>query len=90
MAINGIPISRRTLPFDPQTTANGSFTLPRFAFIPSPALQQLSGVVVMAPTLGGLTPSAFAAPPQLNRPYPVPVSGGIYGIRMANTKTSPG
>lgn len=87
MGINTIPISGRTSPYDPSTTANGSYTLPRYAFIPNASLQQLQGPIVMAPGAQGGT-SNFIAPPMLQRPYPAPAITGVYGIRGYNLKSS--
>lgn len=93
MGVNTVPISSRTLPLDGQTTANGSYTLPRYAFIPHASLQQLSGAFVASPTPGGAAIGAtFAAPYQLQRPYPTPSTPNVYGTRAAtvvNLKTSP-
>lgn len=83
-------VSARNQPYDARTTANGSYTLPQYAFIPHPQLQQLSSGMVASP--GAFVASAaFAAPPGINgRPYPTP-SLPIYGIRtILNYKTSPG
>ena len=87
MGINTIPISGRTAAYDPATTANGSYTLPRYAFIPNAALQQLAGPIVLSPgsTMGGQ--SQFVAPPILQRPYPAPAITGVYGIRQYNLKS---
>lgn len=89
MPLNTIPISQRTLPYDPRINANGSYTLPQYAFIPHPNLQQLSSGVVLDPgTIAG-APAAFAAPMQLQRAYPVPVGPAIYGLRATQVKVSP-
>lgn len=89
MAINTVAISSRTLPFDRQTTANGSYTLPRYAFIPHPALQQLASGQVGAPLPIGFPAASFAAPPSLQRAYPVPDLAGVFGFRQMQVKTSP-
>lgn len=90
MPLLATPVSARTAPYDPRVTANGSYTLPQYAYIPNPQLQQLATGMVAAP--GAFVASAaFAAPPGINsRPYPTP-SLPIYGIRtVLNYKTSPG
>lgn len=88
MTLNVIPISRRTSPMDMTVTANGSYTLPRYAFIPHPALQQLSSGMVMGPT-SGIQSADFATVPGISqRPYPVPILSG-YGIRSVSIKQSP-
>lgn len=91
MSVNGLPVSSKTAPYSPQITANGSYTLPQYAFIPHPILQQLSSGQVLAPTLGGMATADFAALQGIaQRPYPVPNVPSVYGIRMAVTKTRPG
>lgn len=89
MSINTIPISQRNAPYSPKITANGSYTLPQYAFIPHPDLQQLSSGMVLAPTPGMQSaffalPSAIAARamPQANTP-------SVYGIRAIYYKQSP-
>lgn len=89
MGINTIPISNRTLPTDGSVTANGSYTLPKYAFIPHPALQQIATGRVNDPTPSGIPTAAFAAPWQTNRPYPIPLTPNVYGIRLAQVKQSP-
>jgi hypothetical protein len=88
MSLNGIPISRRTVAMDMTITANGSYTLPRYAFIPHPALQQLSSGMVQGPN-PGIQSADFATVPGIAmRPYPVPSMAG-YGIRSVQLKQSP-
>jgi hypothetical protein len=90
MSVNSIPVSRRTLPLNPQIQANGSYTLPQQIHIPHPVLQQIGSGHVANPLVGGVpsrigTVAAIAA-----RPYPTPDMPGVHGIRMVNTKVSPG
>lgn len=87
MSINALPISRRTVSSDGMITSNGSYTLPRFAFIPHPSLQQLSTGTVQMPTPGGQS-AFFAAPGNLQRPYPSPYMPAAYGVRHVQMKFS--
>lgn len=89
MGINSLPISRRTLPYSQGITAAGGYTLPQFAFIPHPSLQQLSSGAVQGPS--GATISAnFVLPTQFaSRPYPVPSMDGVYAMRQIQVKRSP-
>ena len=89
MSVNTVQISQRQVPFNLRTTANGSYTLPQYVFMPHPSLQQLSGNIVLAPSLNGPPPATFAAPYQTQRPYPVADLPSIYGIRTLNVKSSP-
>lgn len=90
MSVNTIPISARNAPYDPKVTANGSFTMPQFAFIPHPALQQLSSGTVMAPT-PGMQSAFFALPgPIAARAMPQADNRGVYGIRAIYYKSVPG
>jgi hypothetical protein len=89
MTINTIPVSARNAPYSPVTTTNGSYTLPQYAFIPHPILQQLSNGMVLAPTLGGISTADFASVlATQQRPYPVPDVPSIYGIRVAVYKAT--
>lgn len=89
MSVNGYQVAGRTHPYDPSITANGSYTLPQYAFIPHPALQQLSRGIVQGPMPMGVQSAAFAAPPGLAlRALPGP-QVPVYGIRVLNYKTSP-
>ena len=89
MSINTVPISARTAPYNPQVTANGSYTLPQYAFIPHPDLQQLSSGTVKAPTPG--MPTAFFVLPQqiAARAMPQADNRGVYGIRSIYYKSGP-
>ena len=89
MAINTFPISRRTLPGDPRIDANGSYTLPQYAFIPHPALQQLATGNVPGPLPNGFPTANFAAPPGIQRRYYPTAQVPIYGVRVVNYKSSP-
>lgn len=88
MSVNTAFVNNRSLPFNMAQTANGNYTLPQHVYIPSPALQSLSGPVVPGPQNG--PPSHYAAPFQLQRPYPIPSMPSLYGIRVLNAKSSPG
>lgn len=89
MSINTVPIAARNAPYNPQVTANGSFTLPQFAFIPHPDLQQLSSGTVRAPTPGMIS-AFFALPQQIAaRKMPVADNRGVYGIRSIYYKSTP-
>jgi hypothetical protein len=89
MAINSIPIARRTLPFDSAIEANGNYTLPRHAFIPNPAIQPFSGSMVAGPGAAQISAN-FDLPGQIaSRPYPTPVMPAVYGLRTVTLKTSP-
>jgi hypothetical protein len=88
MSVNALPIGARTIGLDPRITANGSYTLPQYAFIPHPSLQQLSSGMVGAPQ-PGIISAGFAAPIGIDsRAYPTPI-GAVYGIRALNYKQSP-
>lgn len=89
MGINSVPISNRTLPFNQGITAGGGYTLPQYAFIPHPSLQQISTGVVGNPS--GATISAnFVLPTQFaSRPYPVPQMDGVYAMRQVQVKATP-
>lgn len=89
MSINTIPISQRNAPYSPQITANGSFTLPQYAFIPHPDLQQLSSGRVLAPT-PGMQSAFFALPAGIAaRAMPQANTPSVYGIRAIYYKQSP-
>jgi hypothetical protein len=89
MSINGIPVSSKSAPYSPTITANGSYTLPQYAFIPHPILQQMSSGLVLAPTLGGMQTADFTALQGVaQRPYPTPNVPGVYGIRSATFKAT--
>lgn len=89
MSINTIPISGRTAPYSPQITANGSYTLPQYAFIPHPDLQQLSSGKVLAPT-PGMQSAFFALPAGIAaRAMPQASTPSVYGIRAIYYKQSP-
>lgn len=89
MGLNTIPISARTSPYEPRVTANGSYTLPQYAFIPHPALQQLSSGMVLAPTPGMI--SAFFSLPRgiASRTMPVADTPSVYGMRAIYYKSTP-
>lgn len=89
MAINIYPVRPRTYPTDREMNAGGGFTLPRYVFIPSPALTPLSQGRVPQPSVGGVSARFAGQAQQLNRPYPVPLMPA-YGVRVANVKVSPG
>lgn len=91
MSLNNVPVSGRTAPYDKRLTANGSYTLPQYAFIPHASLQLLAGPIVPGPAIGNdLATAGFAAPPNLNaRPYPTGNRPGVYGIRSIQVKASP-
>lgn len=75
---------------DTQATATGGYTLPRYAFIPHPALQQLAYGRVMEPAPIGVPSASFVAPAPLQRPYPTPDTPAVYGVRSYQVKSSPG
>lgn len=82
MPVNTIQVSRRTMPFDSRIDANGSYTLPQYAFIPHPALQQLSSGMVQSPGAGGQS-AGFVQPVAISqRPYPVSPMAATWGIRL--------
>lgn len=87
MSANVIPVGARSAPFDAQITANGSYTLPKYAFIPNSQLRAISTGSVPAPSQGG-PGGSLVLPSTTRRPYPVPVVGNIYGVRQAVIKTS--
>jgi hypothetical protein len=43
MAVNSIPVNKRTLPFSRAIQANGSYTLPQQGYIPPAGSRPLSG-----------------------------------------------
>lgn len=89
MSINVVQVSSRTAPYSPQITASGGFTLPQYAFIPHPDLQQLSSGTVLAPTPGAIS-AFFALPAQIaRRAMPVSDNRGVYGIRSIYYKATP-
>ena len=87
MSINTVPISSRNAGMDVQITANGSYTLPKYAFIPHPALHQLAGPRVNAPTDQTIPTAAFAAPASLARN--LPTVAPVYAIRSIHLKRTP-
>lgn len=91
MGINTVQTGSRTVSYDMHTTANGSYTLPKYAFIPHASLQQLSGPIVNSPSYGsGVVGADYAAMPAGGmHPYPIPAMPSVYGIRVVNTKMSP-
>lgn len=90
MAINTIPISQRTLPWDPQTTATGGFTMPKHVYIPHPSLQVISSGHVPQPN-AGMTPTVLMTPGlTAGRPMPGMHGNGVYGIRSVHFKATPG
>lgn len=86
-SVNPIPIGARTFALDQRISANGSYTLPQYAFIPHPSLQQLSSGSVDGP-MAPMISASFTAPPSLQRAYPVP-DQTAYGIRSMHIKASP-
>jgi hypothetical protein len=88
MSINVVPIANRSMGLDPQITANGSYTLPKYAFVPHASLHQLSGARVEAPTDQSVASATFAAPWQLARDFPT--LAPVYGVRSVHTKRHPG
>lgn len=89
MGINSIPISHRTLPYSQGITAGGGYTLPQFAFIPHPSLQQLSSGMVNGPS-GAAISANFVLPTQFaSRPYPTADMGAVYAMRQVIVKRSP-
>lgn len=89
MSLNSVPISRRTLPYNQGITAGGGYTLPQYAFIPHPSLQQVSSGFVQAPS-GAAISANFVLPAQTaSRPYPVPQMDGVYAMRQVQVKGSP-
>lgn len=90
MSINVIPISQRSIPTNQAITANGSYTLPQYAFIPNAGVQPLSSGFVNNPG-PALQSANFVLHPNLaSRPYPVPSTPAVYGIRVVQLKQSPG
>jgi hypothetical protein len=88
-SINAVPVSARSMPMDARTGANGSYTLPSYAYIPHPALTQISTGHVGTPLPGA--PAQFRAVPgpSFHQQFPTATLTGVYGIRQANVKTSP-
>lgn len=85
MAINTIPISARTIGLDPRVTANGSYTLPQYAFIPHPDLQPMSRGMIPNPGIPSQSAQFMAVPGIQQRPYPTP-QVPVYGIRQVQLK----
>lgn len=88
MPLNVIPIARRSTDFDQQVTANGSYTLPKYLFVPDPALRSIGGGYVPAPGgTGSPGVSQIIGPTQFARPYPTPDMGPVWGLRSITVKT---
>lgn len=88
MSVNNTLVNGRTLPFNMAATANGSYTLPQHVFIPGQNTTPVGSGMINGPQNGA--PAHFAAPYQLQRPYPLPDQPNVYGIRVMNVKSSPG
>ena len=68
---------------DPTITANGSFTLPRYTFIPHPSSRPLASGSIPWPSNGGVS-AQFTASGLAQRPYPTPdFAGAVYGTRTS-------
>lgn len=90
MSVNTIPVSARNAPWQAITTANGSYTLPQYAYIPHPDLQQLARGTVLAPSFMGASQAVFALVPNIaQRAYPTPSTPGAFAIRQASFKAGP-
>jgi hypothetical protein len=61
MAINGIAITGRNVPFDKRINANGSYTLPQFGFVPHPGTRPLGMGHVGDPVAGHMSNPGFIA-----------------------------
>lgn len=89
MSMNAVVSTNRWVGTSNAITANGSYTLPKFAFIPHPSTQLLSTGMVGNPA-GGIVSANFAnLTATSQRPYPVPVTPSLYGIRSVQIKSSP-
>jgi hypothetical protein len=91
MSLNSLPVSRRTLPTNTAITANGSYTLPQYAFVPNAGVRPIASGFVPNPSTPGISAN-FVLPGNIaSRPYPVPVApGSVYGVRAVVLKQSPG
>ncbi len=88
MTVNTIQISARTHPYDSRVDANGSYTLPQYAFIPHPSLQAVSGTFIPGP-VPAIVSAAFTAPSALaGRAMPAS-TGPAFVTRTISYKTSP-
>lgn len=89
MAVNVVPVSARSAPIDTRTLANGSYTLPAYAYIPHAALSQIGTGHVGTPV--GNEPALFRAVPgqSYNANFPTAQLTGVFGTRLFNVKTSP-
>jgi hypothetical protein len=89
MTVNAFQISARTAGLDPRITANGSYTLPQYAFIPHSSLQHMATGAIAGPMPAGISSADFAAPAGIQqRPYPTP-HVPLYGVRSLHYKSSP-
>jgi hypothetical protein len=88
MSANTIQIAARNMGMDPRITANGSYTLPQYAFIPHPALQQLSSGFVSGPMAPQQSAAFAVVPGMAGRALPTAM-GSVYGIRSLQYKSSP-
>jgi hypothetical protein len=88
MALNPVSNTARTMPYSPQMTAGGGYTLPQHVFVPHPSLQALSSGHVPDPNPGGLLSGLVVHPALAQRSYPGMVVP-THGIRLANIKQSP-
>jgi hypothetical protein len=89
MSVNTMPVTRRFMPMQMQATANGSYTLPQYAYIPDPTLAQVGQGCILGPTPGGASATQFAGVINaIGRPYPTPVLTGAFSIRQANFKAT--
>ena len=89
MSVNSIPVSARSAPMDARTLANGSYTLPAYAYIPHASLNQISTGHIGTPMPG--MPAQFRAVPGPGTlpSFPRAQLTGVYGVRQAQIKTSP-
>lgn len=88
MAMNPVSNTSRTMPYSPQMTAGGGYTLPQHVFVPHPSLQVISSGFVPSPG-GGMQSLMVGTHPAISaRPY-VSMATPTHGIRMAQVKASP-
>lgn len=89
MSMNAVVATHRWVGTSNAITANGSYTLPRYAFIPHPSTQPLSTGFVGDPSGMVISATFSSLTAATQRPYPVPVTPSLYGIRSVQVKSSP-